>query len=87
MYPTNLAGKHPAADLLRKYGTKGCPAVTCRDWTVSEIQQAIDRGPHKSALLPEAVECLYKEVGEKEEKGQVLVIEWNSIKKNPSPKG
>ena len=44
MYPVNLVANHPAAELLRDYGTKGCPAITGRDWTIKEMQRVIDRG-------------------------------------------
>jgi hypothetical protein len=56
MCPANLALHHPAAALLTEYATLGCPMETGANWTRQQLQAAIDRGPHASALLPEAIE-------------------------------
>ena len=50
-----LVQKHEAADLLADWEKFGCPTQTGRDWSLEEIQAAIDRGPHKSALKPDAI--------------------------------
>jgi hypothetical protein len=52
------------------------------DWIVAEIQSAIDRGPHKSALEPEALAHFAAEVPDKVEKGQARVVWWDDIKEN-----
>jgi hypothetical protein len=49
------------------------------------MQAAIDRGPHKSALLPDAIGQLRLEVEEKVAKGQARVVDWEDIKDNPPP--
>jgi hypothetical protein len=53
-----------------------------RDWTLSEIQLAINRGPHQSALEPEAIAHFKVEVRDKVEKGQARVVIWDDIKSN-----
>jgi hypothetical protein len=81
--PSNLALHHPAAATLLKYATGGCPANTGKLWTKEEMQATIDRGPHVSALDPEAVEQLEIEVADKVKKGQAWLVLWDDIKKNP----
>ena len=80
-----LALHHPAAELLLEYAMKGCPAQTGKQWTRDELQSAIDKGPHVSALVPDAMRQLQLEVEEKVAKGQVRVVEWDDIKHNPPP--
>jgi hypothetical protein len=83
MCPSNLALHHPAAATLLKYASGGCPANTGKPWTKEEIQAAIDRGPHVSAMDPEAMEQLQQEVHEKVKKGQARLVLGDEIKKNP----
>jgi hypothetical protein len=65
MCPRGLALHHPAASTLLKYATGGCPVNTGRDWTIEMTEAAIERGPHVSALVPEAIGQLAGEVQEK----------------------
>ena len=85
MCPSNLALHHPAAEKLLQYATGGCPANTGWPWSKLEMQAAIDRGPHVSALVPEAIEQLHEEVQDKVKKGQAQVVLWDDIK-NDQPK-
>lgn len=55
MCPQGLALAHPAASLLKEWSQYGCPAMTGKDWTVEQMEAAIVRGPHESALCPEAI--------------------------------
>jgi hypothetical protein len=75
-----VALHHPAAATLLRYATKGCPVETGRSWTIEEIEAAIKKGPHKSAMLPAAMEQLHAEVAEKVARGQARVMEWESLK-------
>ena len=83
MCPANLALDHPAADLLLEYATKGCPTNTGAPWSRQLMQAAIDRGPHVSALIPEAISQLRQEVADKVASGQARVVKWDDIKDNP----
>ncbi len=60
----------------------GCPTATGRDWTTKEIQVAINRGPHESALELDAIKHFAAEVAEKVAKGQARVVLWDEIKDN-----
>jgi hypothetical protein len=85
MCPRNLALHHPAAAKLLQYATGGCPANTGRPWTRDEMQAAIDRGPHISAMDPDAIKQLATEVAEKVKKGQAKLVLWDDIKNDPPP--
>ena len=86
MWPKNLAATHPAGELLRQYGTSGCPVNTGRNWTVAEMQSAIDKGPHSSALDPAAILQAKEELDDKVKSGQARVVLWDDIKNNPPEK-
>ena len=79
MAPQGLAQKHEAAELLADWEQFGCPTKTGRDWTFAEIQAGIDRGPHKSALKPDAIKHFTEEVANKVAKGQARVVLWDDI--------
>ena len=85
MCPRGLALHHPAAATLLQYATKGCPANTGAEWPLSQIQAAIARGPHVSALVPAAMTQLDLEVQEKVATGQARIVRWNDIKHDPPP--
>ena len=85
MCPRGLALEHPASDILLQYATSGCPTNTGRPWTVEQMQAAIERGPHVSALVPAAMAQLDDEVAEKVLNGQARIVSWNDIRHNPPP--
>jgi len=85
MCPRGLALRHPAAGQLLQYATGGCPVNSGRNWTMEMIETAIARGPHVSALVPEAIEQLGLEVKDKEKKGQCRVVEWEQLKRDGVP--
>ena len=85
MCPRNLALHHPAADLLLDYATNGCPTLTGSPWTIAQMQTAIDRGPHVSALVPEAMAQLDLEVRDKVANGQARIVAWDTISRCPPP--
>jgi hypothetical protein len=82
MVPRGLALKHKAAELLADWEQFGCPTQTGRDWTLNEIQAAINHGPHKSALEPDAIAHFEEEVKDKVAKGQACMVLWDNIKHN-----
>lgn len=85
MCPNGLALHHPAAETLLTYAKRGCPVNTGRAWTVEQMQTAIDRGPHASALVPAASAQLDEEIREKIANGQAKLVHWNDIRLNPPP--
>ena len=83
MCPQRLALQHPAAPLLQEWARFGCPAMTGKEWTVEEMEAAIERGPHESALTPEAIQHFAAEATAKVAMGQARVVRWDDIKANP----
>ncbi len=47
------------------------------------MQEAIDRGPHRTALSDKAIAHFKAEVDEKVRTGQAKIVAWDSIKDNP----
>ena len=85
MCPQGLALQHPAAPLLKEWAQFGCPAMTGRDWTVQEMTEVVERGPHESALTSEAIQHFAAEVLEKVATGQAKIVDWDDIKDDPPP--
>jgi hypothetical protein len=83
MCPAGLALHHPAAETLLNWAEFGCPTQTGKPWSISEIEEAIARGPHQSALTPEALKHFAAEIKEKVLSKQARVVEWDTIKDNP----
>jgi len=82
MCPSNAALDHPARNILLQYAQEGCPVETGEPWTREMIEAAVMRGPHVSAMVPEAMNQLQLEVAEKEKNDQVRVVNWDDIKDN-----
>lgn len=74
MCPRGLALHHPAAAKLLQYATGGCPTNTGKNWTKEQIWAAVERGPHVSALDPDAIKQLKTEIGDKVKVGQCKVV-------------
>jgi hypothetical protein len=85
MCPRGLALHHPAAAKLLEYATGGCPANTGRNWSKEQIWAAVERGPHVSALNPDAIKQLKGEIADKVKVGQCKVVLWDDIKDDPPP--
>jgi hypothetical protein len=71
MCPAGLALHHPAAELLKEWASYGCPTRTGRPWALTEMQEAVDRGPHPSAMSVDAIAHFEAEVAEKVKSGDV----------------
>ena len=67
--PRWRTNQHPSAPLLRQYASTGCPVDVGRDWTLEELNATVERGPHVSALEPDAIEQIQLEAREKEAQG------------------
>ncbi len=56
---------------------------TKKPWSILEMEEAIARGPHQSALTLEAFEHIAAEIKEKVRTKQAQVVEWDADKNNP----
>ena len=74
---------HPAGRLLNYFRKKGTPVkVTTPHWTPARKEQAIRRGPHKSAH--EHSEFLAEEMSTMCERGQWMVLPYDLVKHLPN---
>jgi hypothetical protein len=83
--PQNVAFHHPAAATLLKYATGGCPVESGKPWTKQQMTSAVERGPHISALAPDAIEAHLADAKEKVAHKQFWVVLWDEIKDKPPP--
>ena len=63
--PRMEALQHKAAPLIQSYATVGCPANCRPGWKREHIEAAILKGPHSSAMDPQALIALQNETAEK----------------------
>jgi len=78
---TDMKGvKHPARDLLRGYSLRGVPVkIHNKKWTSKKLDEAVERGPHKSAKLE--IEFLSQEFFDMINNGQWVVLPYSVAKK------
>ena len=83
MRPRAGALRHPAAEDLLEYASKGCPVNYGRDWTREEIEAAILNENSKTVEIDtEAAECIRRETFQKIKERHVRLVPWNRIKDN-----
>jgi hypothetical protein len=82
MCPRLRALEHPAASLLKEYASQGCPVDVGRNWTLEELETAVEKGPHSSSLEPDAIEQIQMEAKEKVKQGFSKIYTWEWLKKN-----
>lgn len=80
MYPGPLAQAHPAGPMLQAYGTTGCPVEIVSDWTLSQLDQAVQYGAHPSAESAEASLALRTESLEKVQQGFTRLVPWSALR-------
>jgi hypothetical protein len=85
MRSKGLALHHPATQILEEYTNYGCPTQTGKPWTKQEMWEAVARGPHQLALLPEAIEHFRLKAIVKVDAGQAVLVKWDDIKNAPPP--
>ena len=82
MCPRMRALDHPAAPLPKEYASQGCLVDVGRNWTLEELEAAVEKGPRSSALEPDAVEQIQIEAREKVKQGFAKTYTWEWPKKN-----
>ena len=84
--PRHQALDHAAAPLIKSYATQGCPTDCGPDWSKDHIIAAIEKGPHASALKPDALKALHDETWDKVKNGYAKVVRFGDIMDNIPPK-
>ena len=80
MCPLGLKVHHPAYEILKIYATEGCPVKTGQNWTKEEINGAVMRGTHESALSEEVIAHFAAEAKEKLASNQARLVFYNNFK-------
>lgn len=80
MYPGPLAQAHPAGPMLAHFGTHGCPVEISSDWTLEQLDQAVQYGAHPSAESIEATTALRTEALEKVDQGFARLVYWKDLR-------
>jgi hypothetical protein len=75
--------QHPVASLLSNWAQLGCGTKTGHPWTKEQMWEAVEWGPHCSALTLNAVAHFAAEVVEKVLINQAQIVQWEDIKENP----
>ena len=86
MQPRGRTLLHDAGPLLLQYATTGCPADCGEAWSVEDMEAAVSKGPHMSALQPLAAAQFCAEALEKEQLGFCRIVKWADLRKNPPQK-
>ena len=83
MQPQDIGRAHEFGPTLEEYAVKGVP-VDCGDnWDRATIDTAISRGPHQSALTPDALKLFEEDIAYQVEAGFAKVVLWDDIKHDP----
>jgi len=53
-----------------------------RDWTIEELDAAVEKGPHISALEPDAIKQIHVEAIEKAQQGFATIHKWKNLRQN-----
>jgi hypothetical protein len=78
-----LSMLHPFSGHLRDW-EQGVPVACGTPWTREVIDMAIDRGPHPTACLPEAIALVHEDVEYQVAAGFTQIVLWDEIKHNLS---
>ena len=71
--------------MLAKHAKGGCPVDTGNNWTLKQITSEVERGPHVSAMRPDAMKYSQQEAAEKVQGGFAKIFLWDYMKNNPPP--
>lgn len=80
MAPQSGRNDHPFLPTLRRWATHGVPVDCGEDWTWEAIEEAVARGPHRSALTPESLELFSTDIEYQRKAGFLTVIPWSEVR-------
>ena len=82
IHPRKGAMDHSSATRLVEYTTVGCSADCGPAWVFQHVLKVLQYGPHKSALQPQALDAIHKEVNEKVKQGYAKIVQLKDMKNN-----
>jgi hypothetical protein len=81
MQPQKLAQKHPFFPTLQEWGSKGVPVDCGPDWEWEAIEQAVARGPHRSALEQENIALVHEDIQYQVDAGFSKIVLWEDLQR------
>ncbi len=79
MQPQPLADLHPFSATLHIW-QQGIRVNCGPEWEAATIETAVERGPHPSAMTPEAIALFQEDIGYQERAGFCKVFTWDDLK-------
>jgi hypothetical protein len=81
LQPQDGAKGHPFYPTLQQWAAKGVPVDCGPDWDPAIIEQAVARGPHRSALDPENAATVQEDVQYQVDAGFSQIFTWEEVQK------
>jgi hypothetical protein len=82
MQPQDGAKRHPFYPTLKQWGAEGVPVNCGPDyWEPAVIQQAVARGPHRSALEPENEATVREDIQYQVDAGFSQIFTWKEVQR------
>ena len=85
MRPQDVAQAHTFGPTLQEWAVNGVPVDCGQQWSEASIRAAVHRGPHASALAPEAMVLLAEDVQYQVNAGFARIVRWDDIKDHIPP--
>ena len=81
MQPSKISEVHPFDETLRAW-QQGVPVDCGENWSRQAIEEAVARGPHPSALTPDALQLFQEDIAYQVKAGFTKVVPWDKLKGN-----
>ena len=81
MRPTGPVLHHPLAATLSRWSQDGVDVDCGNPWSRDALEASIAKGPHVSALTPEAIALVHKDVEYQCKGGFAEIVLWGDLKK------
>jgi hypothetical protein len=81
MQPQLRAQGHPFFPTLHQWATDGVPVDCGPDWEWDVIEQAVARGPHRSALEDDNIELVHEDLQYQVDAGFSRIMLWSDLQK------
>ena len=85
MQPAAWVAFHPFSETLEEW-EHGVPVDCGPDWDAETVDQAILKGPHRSALDPEAIRLVHEDLKYQVDAGFSRIVLWDEVKGRRPPK-
>jgi hypothetical protein len=81
MQPQARAQSHPFSPTLHQWATAGVPVDCGPNWEWDVIEQAVARGPHRSALEADNIALVHEDIQYQVDAGFSTIMLWSDLQK------